>query len=190
MWVDNFNDAKTFYRVKAQALVPGTAERYNYDIVFLSSETDIKSPDTRVLYKHPETQEVSFVQMKDIRTSFEDALILFTDADSLTSQMILGSQEIAYDRTETTHEESHPDCERRCRDNSSCMGYKTHTNWYSVRELDRWYMWTRSLRYPVYTTRSWSASRCEFFLKDSDDPQLKTSAVDGYRRYFYSGAGQ
>ena len=194
VWVDNFDDAKTFYRVKAQALVPGTTERYDYDIMFLSSEIDIKSPNTRVLYKHPETQEVSFVQMRDLRTSFDDALILFTDAGSLTSQMIWGDKEIAYDTTQTTDYWGNTDCYRDCSRNPSCRGFKAHHR--TVPKTCWWYYggWAHWSGYRNYYSCDQHYQWCDFYLANSNNPQHtpqhKTSGVNGYRRYFYTGAAQ
>ena len=188
LWVDNFNDAKTFYRVKGKALVPGTTERYEYDIMFLSSSTDIKSPTTRVLYKNPETQEVSFVQMKDIRTSFNDALILFTLASSFTSEMVLGSKEIEYNLISTTPEtDYYTDCLRECNNNSNCMGYNNGVRSYNTL-CERWVGRGRaSLQtVPCVKAKYW----CKYYLKDenSNNPVQKTGDINGYKRFFYGGA--
>jgi len=190
-WVDNFDDAKTFYRVKGQALVPGTSQRYDYDIMFLSSETDIKSPNTRVLYKHPETQEVSFVQMQDIKTSFEDALILFTDTASLTSELIWGSKEIEYRRIDTTVEQrTDLNCHAACMYNPQCEGFKKHRR--GVQE-ECW-CFTRgrgpSQKYRCKCPLYW-VERCEYYINyPSSESPLKTTNVDGYRRYFYADTGK
>jgi hypothetical protein len=181
-WVDNFNDAKTFYRVKGQALVPGTTEKYEYDIMFLSTSTDIKSPTTRVLYKNPETQEVSFVQMADIKTSFDDALILFTDATSLTSEVVLGSKEIEYNVINQPPEtDYYIDCLRECNNNPNCMGYNSsHQSWFGG--CKRW-GYSRICDFHKYS--------CKFYLKDENSgiPVQKTDDVKAYRRPFYGGVG-
>jgi len=205
-WVDNFNDAKTFYRVKVQALVPGTDEKYDDNIMFLSSATDIKSASTRVLYKHPQTQEVLFVRIGDIKISFDDAFILFTDASSATNEMIRGSKEIEYDIIHKTNEVEgitvmNPrtwserftgfdlswavDCHGDCYRNPSCMGYKKYERTWHVSDcvFEKNYGWSRCDK---------AAGSCEYYLidEDSSTPKHKTTNIDGYKRFFYTGVGQ
>lgn len=181
-WVDNFNDAKTFYRVKGQALVPGTNERYEYDIMFLSTSTDIKSPTTRVLYKNPETQEVSFVQMADIKTSFDDALILFYDAKYPDTAMVPGSKEIKYTRTEEAVGMFPDDLYSRCKDwclfNSQCKGFSS-----------RWHrseIYTRGLTMggrPILGQRP--EYLCRVYLDDpSVSSELKTTDINEWKHTF------
>ena len=176
LWVDNFNDAKTFYRVKGKALVPGTTERYEYDIMFLSSSTDIKSPTTRVLYKNPETQEVSFVQMKDIRTSFDDALILFYDSKYPDNAMIPGSKEIEYTNTLKWTDRGNGDysgCARRCLHYPQCKGFSYRWDGREVEHaIVNWY--------PV--ARSFSKWACDVYLDDPGvSPKLKTTNIDEWK---------
>jgi hypothetical protein len=180
LWVDNFNDAKTFYRVKGKALVPGTTERYEYDIMFLSSSTDIKSPTTRVLYKNPETQEVSFVQMKDIRTSFNDALIVFYDSKYPGNAMIPGSKEIEYTHTGKWTDVGNADyaaCKDRCLYNSQCEGFSVRRDG-SVTE---WGPWTMSGRVERLVPK-WA---CNVYLDDPGvSPKLKTTDIDEWKHTF------
>jgi hypothetical protein len=178
-WVDNFNDAKTFYRVKGQALVPGTTEKYEYDIMFLSTSTDIKSPTTRVLYKNPETQEVSFVQMADIKTSFDDALILFYDAKYPDTVMVPGSKEIEYTHareyfSSLNFGELYPKCKSECLSDPQCKGFASR--WHKTHD------WSYILGRPTPLSPEYL---CRQYL---DDPgvssKLKTQDINEWKHTF------